>query len=115
MSRQIFLAVSLGVALVLAGGAAGWAQEEQQPTGRITFTLRGGSTQDPAQAEAAAAAARQAGADAAKVEAETQEGQARDRAEQLNQQGLTQQNDPLTHFGVLGGPLSPTTPFGPRR
>ncbi len=118
MRANMLRAIALCGPLLFVGSAAtGWAAEAEppQPSGRMTFTLGGSGVKDPAQAEAAAAGQRQAEAAAAEAQAQADEARARQRAEGLNQEGLTQQRRPLTHFGVLTGPLSPTTPFSLRR
>ncbi len=115
MKKGFFLGLSLVAGLAFAGTVLGQDEQSQPPTNRMTFSIRGGGAQDPAQAEAARAGARQAEAEAAKVEAQTQGERAREQAERLNRDALMQGDAPLRNFGVLGGPLSPTVPSGMRR
>jgi hypothetical protein len=101
--------------LALGGAVSGWAADEVEPTKQIRLTVRGQTGTDPAQAEAARAAARQAERDAVEVEAKTAEQEKDKQAQRLNQESLQQHDAPLRNFGVLSGPLSPTVPTGIRR
>ena len=115
MKKGFAVGLSLVAGIALAGTALGQDEQSLPPTNRMTFTLRGGGAQDPTQGEAAAAGARQAEAEAAKVEAQVQAERAAKQAGRLNREGLMQRDAPLRNFGVLGGPLSPTIPSGIRR
>ncbi len=115
MKKGIAVGLSLVACIALAGTAPGQGEQSQPPTNRMTFSIRGGGVAYPAQAEAARAGARQAEAEGAKVEVQTQGERAREQAERLNRDALTQGDAPLRNFGILGGPLSPTVPSGIRR
>ncbi len=115
MKKGFAVGLSLVAGLALAGSALAQDEQSLPPTNRMTFTLRGGGAQDPAQAEAARAGARQAEADAAKAEAQAQAERAAEQTGRLNRDALMQGDAPLRNFGVLPGPLSPTVPSGIRR
>lgn len=115
MKKGCAMGLSFVAGIALASTAFGQDEHSLPPTNRMTFTLRGGGAQDPAQAEAARAGARQAEADAAKAEAQAEAERAAEQAGRLNRDALMQGDAPLRNFGVLPGPLSPTVPTGIRR
>ncbi len=114
MTRYVVAAVCMAV--VVAATVPAFGQEEQShPPIRMTLSIRGGAATDPAQGEALAIGTRAAEAEAAQAEAEAAEDRARQRARQLSHEALTQRDVPLHRFGVLSGPLAPTTPGRIRR
>ena len=107
---------ALCLAVVAAAGPPALAQDEQgRSPARMTLSIRKDVGTDPTQAGALAAGARAAEAQAAQAEAQAAEDRARQRARQLSHEALTQRDTPLHRFGVLSGPLAPTTPGRIRR
>jgi hypothetical protein len=106
--------VALLATLALAGAAPCLAGDDAEPPGKITLSVRGGAARpDPAQAGGLAVGTQDA--EAAGAAAAAEGGGARRHAEYLQREALGQATAPLTGFGVLTGPLSPTVPSGARR